>query len=78
MSQAIGQSEEEASIIEKQMLQDKMSATDWEATNEAIEQQIAQESYLEWLKQSEKANVRFAFRDRTRDTNLSQHYVKSV
>ncbi|GAU93485.1 hypothetical protein RvY_05420 [Ramazzottius varieornatus] len=54
MSQAIGQSEEEASIIEKQMLQDKMSATDWEATNEAIEQQIAQESYLEWLKQSEK------------------------
>ena len=57
MNQAIGQSEAEANIIEKQMLQDKMSATDWEATSEAIEQQIAQESYLEWLKQNEKETV---------------------
>lgn len=52
VSQAVGQSEQD--LIEKQMLEDKLRASDWEATDEAIEQQIAQESYLEWLKQHEK------------------------
>ncbi len=35
------------------MLEDKIRATDWEATNDAIEEQIARESYLEWLHESE-------------------------
>lgn len=35
------------------MLEDKIRATDWEATNEAIEEQIARESYLEWLRETE-------------------------
>ncbi|OQV24327.1 OTU domain-containing protein 5-A [Hypsibius exemplaris] len=58
MNQAMGQSEQEAGLIEKQMLEDKILETDWEAANEAIERQIAQESYLEWLKMSEKQNRR--------------------
>ena len=35
------------------MLEDKIRATDWDATNEAIEEQIARESYLEWLRENE-------------------------
>lgn len=40
--------------LEKVMLEDKMKMTDWEATNEAIEEQIARESYVEWLKENER------------------------
>lgn len=36
------------------MLEDKLRATDWEATNEAIEEQVARDSYLQWLRDSEK------------------------
>lgn len=36
------------------MLEDKKRATDWEATNEAIEEQVARESYLQWLQDQEK------------------------
>jgi len=39
--------------LEQAMLEDKIRATDWEATNEAIEEQIARESYVEWLKENE-------------------------
>ncbi|XP_015914086.1 OTU domain-containing protein 5-B [Parasteatoda tepidariorum] len=39
--------------LEQAMLEDKLRATDWEATNEAIEEQIARESYLEWLRDNE-------------------------
>lgn len=35
------------------MLKDKIRATDWDATNEAIEEQIARESYLDWLAENE-------------------------
>lgn len=35
------------------MLEDKIRATDWDATTEAIEEQIARESYLEWLRENE-------------------------
>lgn len=31
------------------MLDDKLAATDWEATQDALLQQIARESYLQWL-----------------------------
>uniref|UniRef100_A0A4W2DQU8 ubiquitinyl hydrolase 1 n=1 Tax=Bos indicus x Bos taurus TaxID=30522 RepID=A0A4W2DQU8_BOBOX len=44
----------EESWIEQQMLEDKKRATDWEATNEAIEEQVARESYLQWLRDQEK------------------------
>lgn len=39
--------------LEQAMLEDKLRATDWEATNEAIEEQVARESYLQWLKENE-------------------------
>ncbi|EHB06384.1 OTU domain-containing protein 5 [Heterocephalus glaber] len=52
MKNAIQTSEE--SWIEQQMLEDKKWATDWEATNEAIEEQVAHESYLQWLRDQEK------------------------
>ncbi|XP_066500678.1 OTU domain-containing protein 5-A isoform X3 [Hoplias malabaricus] len=52
MKNAIKTSEE--SWIEQQMLEDKKRATDWEATNEAIEEQVARESYLQWLRDQEK------------------------
>ncbi|CAF0910856.1 unnamed protein product [Adineta steineri] len=44
---ALRQSEE--SHIERAMLDDKLAATDWEATQDELIQQIARESYLEWL-----------------------------
>jgi OTU domain-containing protein 5 len=31
------------------MLDDKLAATDWEATQDELIQQIARESYLQWL-----------------------------
>lgn len=36
------------------MLEDKLRATDWEATNEVIEEQVARDSYLQWLRDTEK------------------------
>ncbi|XP_077438989.1 OTU domain-containing protein 5-A isoform X2 [Vanacampus margaritifer] len=52
MKSAIKTSEE--SWIEQQMLEDKKRASDWEATCEAIEEQVARESYLQWLRDQEK------------------------
>lgn len=36
------------------MLEDKLKATDWEATNDTFNEQIARESYLQFLKDNEK------------------------
>jgi hypothetical protein len=44
---AVRQSEE--SHIERAMLDDKIAATDWEATQDELIQQVARESYLQWL-----------------------------
>jgi len=52
LGDAMRQSEE--TQIEQTMLEDKMKATDWEATSEAIEEQVARESYLDWLKENER------------------------
>jgi len=41
-------------LIEHAMLEDKLQATDWEATNEVIEEQVCRDSYLQWLRDSEK------------------------
>ncbi|XP_055854519.1 uncharacterized protein LOC129918169 isoform X2 [Episyrphus balteatus] len=45
--------------IEQTMFEDKLKTTDWEATNEAIEEQIARESYLQWCRENmqQKANT---------------------
>lgn len=36
------------------MLEDKILATDWEATNEAIEEQVARESYIQYFRDNER------------------------
>ncbi|XP_023247466.1 OTU domain-containing protein 5-B isoform X2 [Copidosoma floridanum] len=56
VSDAVRQSED--LHIEQTMLEDKIKATDWEATNEAIEEQIARESYLQWLRDNEMRKAR--------------------
>jgi len=55
MHAAVNASEQQA--VEKAMLEDKLKATDWEATNEAIEEQVARESYLQWLRDNERRNT---------------------
>ena len=52
MRQAVNASEQ--SLVEQAMLEDKIKATDWEATNEAIEEQVARESYNQWLRDNER------------------------
>ncbi|XP_039297279.1 OTU domain-containing protein 5 [Nilaparvata lugens] len=54
LTDAVRQSEE--SHIEQTMLEDKLRATDWEATNEAIEEQVARDSYVQWIKDNERKN----------------------
>lgn len=39
------------------MLEDKKRSTDWEATYDAIEEAVARESYLTWLRESEKRSL---------------------
>lgn len=34
-----------------------MKETDWEVTQEAIDEQVARESYLQWLRDQEKLEV---------------------
>lgn len=43
--------------IEQTMFEDKLKTTDWEATNEAIEEQIARESYLQWCRDNMRNNT---------------------
>ncbi|XP_071439005.1 OTU domain-containing protein 5-B [Hetaerina americana] len=52
MKEAVRQSEE--CVIEQAMLEDKLMATDWEATDEVLTEQAARESYIQWLKDNEK------------------------
>ncbi|KXJ68886.1 hypothetical protein RP20_CCG001245 [Aedes albopictus] len=54
MSDAVRMSEELE--IEQTMFEDKLKTTDWEATNEAIEEQIARESYLQWCRDNMRKN----------------------
>uniref|UniRef100_A0A0B6YBP0 ubiquitinyl hydrolase 1 n=1 Tax=Arion vulgaris TaxID=1028688 RepID=A0A0B6YBP0_9EUPU len=44
--------------IEQTMLEDKLRETDWEVTQDSIEEQVARESYLQWLREQEKATRR--------------------
>lgn len=47
-------------MLNQAMLEDKLRATDWEATNEAIEEQVARDSYLQWLRDTEKRDKALA------------------
>ncbi|XP_011863459.1 PREDICTED: OTU domain-containing protein 5-A isoform X3 [Vollenhovia emeryi] len=69
ISDAVRQSEE--LHIEQTMLEDKIKATDWEATNEAIEEQVARESYLQWLRDNE---MRKAVSDAVRHAKRSPQH----
>ena len=40
------------------MLNDKLRETDWEITDEAINEQVARESYLQWLQDCQKQKQR--------------------
>jgi OTU domain-containing protein 5 len=51
LNEALQKSEE--FHLEKAMLDDKMKATDWEATNDEMMEMAARESYLQWLRDSE-------------------------
>ncbi|KAA0192139.1 hypothetical protein HAZT_HAZT005153, partial [Hyalella azteca] len=42
--------------LEQAMLEDKLRATDYEATADAIEEQVASESYLDYLRDLDKRN----------------------
>ncbi|KAK7488560.1 hypothetical protein BaRGS_00020177 [Batillaria attramentaria] len=42
--------------LEKAMLEDKLRETDWELTQDSIEEQVARESYLQWLRDQEAAS----------------------
>ena len=55
LSEALKKSEE--FHLEQTMLDDKLKATDWEATNEEIMEIVARESYLQWLKDNEKRSL---------------------
>lgn len=52
MRAATRQSEEVQ--LEEAMLTDKLRETDWELTQEALQEQAARESYLSWLRDNEK------------------------
>ncbi|XP_017787979.1 PREDICTED: OTU domain-containing protein 5-B [Habropoda laboriosa] len=71
VSDAVRQSEE--LHIEQTMLEDKIKATDWEATNEAIEEQVARESYLQWLRDNEMRKARSASSSSTSTVTSAQH-----
>ncbi|KFD50133.1 hypothetical protein M514_08972 [Trichuris suis] len=55
MSEATLVSEKDA--IEQAMLKDKLQATDWEATDAQLQQQVACESYFQWLADEKKRNA---------------------
>jgi len=47
-------SQNDNNLTEKQMLEDKIKFTDWEATNDAIEEHVARESYVHWLQDNDR------------------------
>ena len=46
-----------ATLPPQAMLEDKKRSTDWEATYDAIEEAVARESYLTWLRENEKRSL---------------------
>ena len=56
---------------EQMMIEDKLKATDWEATDVAVAEQVARESYLQWLADQEKA------RPAGQELSYSHSFVKN-
>ncbi|XP_073994115.1 deubiquitinating enzyme A [Rhodnius prolixus] len=76
MNDAIRQSEE--LHLEQAMLEDKLRATDWEATNEAIEEQVARDSYLQFLRDNEKREKAMKEETGTSSTHHQDHNIEKV
>lgn len=63
--------------LEKAMLEDKLRETDWEVTQETIEEQVARESYLQWLRDNEKrARTNEPARTASATCSSSSEYAK--
>lgn len=63
--------------LEKAMLEDKLRETDWEVTQETIEEQVARESYLQWLRDNEKrARTNEPSRTASATCSSSSEYAK--
>lgn len=74
MRDAVNQSED--FHIEKAMLEDKLRETDWELTQETIEEQVARESYLQWLRDNEKrAKIQGPARSASATCSSSSEYA---
>lgn len=74
MRDAVTQSED--FHIEKAMLEDKLRETDWELTQETIEEQVARESYLQWLRDNEKrAKIQGPARSASATCSSSSEYA---
>lgn len=41
-------------LIEQAMLEDKLRASDWEATDDALTEQVVRQSYMQWLQENER------------------------
>jgi OTU domain-containing protein 5 len=66
---AVRVSEQQA--IEEAMLADKLAATDWEATEHSLQQQVARQSYVEWLQLQSSARKTTGRRSPKRDVTLA-------
>lgn len=64
--------------IEQTMFEDKLKTTDWEATNEAIEEQIARESYLQWCREQQAKKQQQTYNTQSNSTITSASIATSV
>ena len=55
------------------MLEDKLKSTDWDATLSSIEDAVAKESYLVWLKEQEE---RYQLKEKGEVITTNVHKVK--
>lgn len=50
------------------MLEDKLRSTDWETTFDALEEAVARESYLSWLRENERRTLNTGYESSTQVT----------
>ena len=55
------------------MLEDKLKSTDWDATLSSIDEAVAKESYLVWLKEQEE---RYQLKEKGEVITTNVHKVK--
>ena len=57
------------------MLEDKLRSTDWETTFDALEEAVARESYLSWLRENERRTLNTGrYESSTQVTIVFIHY----